>query len=193
MLEFLAQVDTALFRFINITLANPVTDRLMPFVTDGGNWVLAVLLAVAILVHSRRWASLPILLGVAVVFAACDQAAAHLIKPLVGRVRPCHVVEGVHLLVGCSQAGSFPSAHAANWFGCALFLSWAVPRWRWVYFALAGLVSLSRVFVGVHYPSDVLGGFVVGAVISAVVIAGFRALRLDRGFRDPAGAARPLP
>jgi len=183
MLTFLADLDTALFRFINITLANPVTDAVMPFVTHREHWLLAVVLAVGILIHSHKLKSVPILLGVAIVFAACDQASAHLIKPLVDRVRPCNVVPDVHLLVGCTEARSFPSAHATNSLGCAVFLAWSVPRWRWVYFALALLVSLSRVFVGVHYPFDVVGGWCLGGLIAAGMINVFKLLHHSGGAR----------
>lgn len=173
MLTLLADLDTALFRFINITLANSLTDRVMPFVTNGEHWILAVALAACLLIHFRRRESLIILAGVAIVFAACDQASAHLFKPWVERVRPCHAVVDVHLLATCSGAYSFPSAHATNSFGCAVFLSWALPRWRWAYFALSALVSVSRVFVGVHYPGDLLGGVALGTLIAGAVVYGF--------------------
>ncbi len=175
-MDWLLGLDTAVFHFINVTLANPVTDAVMPFVTNGEHWVIAVILSIVVLVHSRGKASWPVLLGAALVFAACDQASAHLIKPLVERVRPCHVVPDVHLLVGCSASRSFPSAHASNAFGLAVFLSWALPRLRWWWVGLCALMSLSRIFVGVHYPGDVLGGFAVGAVASLSVIWAMRAL-----------------
>jgi undecaprenyl-diphosphatase len=190
-MDVLLQLDTAVFHFINVTLANPLTDRVMPFVTNGEHWVLAVLLAALVLVHGQGRASVPVLLGVAVVFAACDQTSAHLLKPLVDRVRPCHVVPDVNLLVGCSSSRSFPSAHAANTFGLAVFLSWALPRWRWLFFSLCALVSLSRICVGVHYPSDVLGGFAVGAMASAAVIGLFKALRLGPAAGPGARPVRP--
>lgn len=177
-MEWLQQLDTALFHFMNVTLANPLFDRVMPFVTNGEHWTLAAILAGLVLLHVRGRDAWPVLLGAAAVFAACDQTSAHLIKPLIDRVRPCHVVPDVHLLVGCSESRSFPSAHAANWFGTAVFLSWALPRWRGYFFGLCALVSSSRIFVGAHYPFDVLGGFVIGAVASTVVIAIVKALHV---------------
>jgi undecaprenyl-diphosphatase len=173
MLDALVAIDTALFRFINISLANPVTDAVMPFVTNGEHWVIAVILMAGVLLYVERGRGIWIALGVAVVFAACDQASAHLIKPMVERVRPCHVVEGARVLIGCSGAYSFPSAHAANSMGLAVYLTYVFPQWRWIWFSLAGLMSISRVFVGVHYPLDLLGGWFVGAVLALAVI-GFK-------------------
>jgi undecaprenyl-diphosphatase len=169
MLSLLQELDTALFRLINISLANPLTDAVMPFLTNGEHWVLVACLAAGLLVRAHGLRSLPVLLGAALVFAICDQASAHLFKPWIDRVRPCHTVPDVHLLVGCSDSRSFPSAHATNSFGCALFMSWALPRWRWLYVGVALLVSSSRVFVGVHYPFDLLAGFVLGAAAAAAV------------------------
>ena len=89
-------------------------------------------------------------------------------------------VEGARALIGCSGAYSFPSAHATNTFGCALWLSYFYPRQGWVFFGLSALVSLSRVFVGVHYPSDVLGGWLLGAIIALAAIGGLEVAKRAR-------------
>lgn len=177
-MDWLVGLDTALFRFINVTLANPVSDRVMPFVTNGEHWVLAGILAALAWVRVRGRSSWVVLLGCALVFAASDQLSASWLKPWVDRVRPCHVVPDVHVLVGCSGSRSFPSAHASNTFGLAMFLGWVLPRWRVPFFALCLLVSVSRISVGVHYPFDVLGGFVVGAFCATVVILAMKKLGL---------------
>jgi len=170
MLDTLVALDTAIFRFINITLANPVTDAVMPFVTNGEHWVIAVILMAFVLLYTERGKGVWIALGVAIVFAACDQTSAHLMKPMIERIRPCHVVEGAHVLIGCSGAYSFPSAHAANSMGMAVYLTYVYPQWRWIWFSLSGLMSISRVFVGVHYPFDLVGGWIVGAVLALAAI-----------------------
>jgi membrane-associated phospholipid phosphatase len=184
MLDSLIALDTALFRFVNITLANPVFDAVMPFVTNGEHWVIAAVLMAAVLLHAERGRGVWIAVGVAVVFAACDQTSAHLLKPIVARLRPCHVVEGANLLVGCSNAYSFPSAHAANSMGMAVFLTYVFPKWRWVFFGLCGLMSISRVFVGVHYPFDIVGGWVIG------VLAGFALIGLVKMYLHRQAAVR---
>lgn len=165
MLEYLDGIDRALFVFVNGQLANPVTDFLMPIVTD--DMVLRVLYAVAMVVllwrgNTRlRW----LVLFSALVMAAADQTAAHLLKPMIERVRPCHVLTDINLLVGCGGGFAMPSAHAANAFGQALLFAVVEPKSRWYLLIFATMVALSRVFVGVHYPADVLVGAGIGVAI----------------------------
>jgi undecaprenyl-diphosphatase len=170
MFDWVLELDRLLFIFFNQILANPVTDEIMPFVTDGAHWVIAVVLFVFVAVWQDRWRGAAVMLGVVAVFALCDQSSAHWLKPVVKRVRPCHVVDGARLLVHCTQAYSFPSAHATNSFGCAVWLTFWYPQYRWVFFGLALLVSISRVFVGVHYPFDVLAGWILGTINAVLII-----------------------
>jgi undecaprenyl-diphosphatase len=117
------------------------------------------------------------------VFAVADQLSSNVIKHLFLRPRPCHVVdgavvvEGVRLLVGCGGGYSFPSSHAVNHFAAATFLSSYYPKaGRWL-FCYAALVSLSRVFVGVHYPSDIAGGALIGMTVGWIFIQAWAQIR----------------
>jgi undecaprenyl-diphosphatase len=163
MLEFLSNIDTALFLFFNVTLANPVTDLIMPVITS--DWLLRVLYALAVVLllifgnAKLRWA---VLFSVLVLIVT-DQLSAGLLKPLIGRLRPCHVLENINLLVDCGGGKSMPSSHAANAFGQAVLFAMLYRRWAWLLLVFAGLVALSRVFVGVHYPFDILVGSIIGA------------------------------
>jgi len=99
-----------------------------------------------------------------------DQLSAHVFKPLFGRTRPCVALTDVHLLVKMTKSYSFPSAHATNFFALATFFALFYPRYKWWYFSTAFIVGLSRVFVGVHYPFDVLGGFILGVLCAFFVV-----------------------
>jgi len=98
-----------------------------------------------------------------------DQVNSNLVKFVFHRPRPCHLVDGkavveqVRLLVDCGSGYSFPSSHAVNNFGFATLMSFYYRRWSWLFLLYASLMALSRVVVGVHYPSDILGGAVMGA------------------------------
>lgn len=182
MLDWILSIDRALFNFINQSLANPITDRLMTFVTNGENWVLVSALAVLIMIWNDRKQGPYILLGLIAVFALCDQSSAHWLKPFFERPRPCTVIPQTHLLIHCSGAFAFPSAHATNACGCAVWLTYHFPTLKWVFFPLAFMISISRVFVGVHYPLDILGGWILGAFNAVLIIV---LIRWWRSRREP--------
>ncbi len=156
--------DDGIFHLINRTLENPVFDRLMPILSD--KWVafaLAAVLLVIVIVRGDRRAWLVV--GLAIASVALSDVTANLIKHLVERTRPCHVVPDVHLLAGCTRSFSLPSNHATNMFALAAVVWLTLPRWRWVLAGLAAAVAYSRIYLGVHYPSDVLVGVLWGASV----------------------------
>ncbi len=168
MLEWLLTLDRSVFLFINRGLANPVTDLIMPVITnDNFLRVLFVLLILAAATFGRKRFVWIILFSIVVV-TLTDQSSASLFKPLIGRLRPCKLME-VHLLVSCGSGFSFPSSHAANLFGQALFWGLLFRKYLWPGIIFAFLVGLSRIFVGVHYPLDVIGGMILGAIQGALL------------------------
>jgi len=175
MFAFLTDIDQVLFLFFNVTLANPVTDLIMPILTS--DMLLRIMYAVAVIVllifgNGRlRW----LVLFSVLVLLVTDQLSAGLLKPMIGRLRPCQVLENINLLVDCGGGKSMPSSHAANAFGQAVLFSLAYRRWAWPLLVFAALVALSRVFVGVHYPFDILVGAVIGSGIGCA--AAWSALR----------------
>ncbi len=162
-LAWLGALDKSLFFFINTSLANPVTDVIMPFFT--ADLHLKIFYAACIIgilwKGDNRLRFAIIFSGICIAFS--DQLSSHVIKPLIERPRPCHVFD-VHLLVGCGGGKSMPSSHAANLFGQAVYFLMIARKSAKYLFPLAVVVALSRVFVGVHYPFDVLVGAFVGAV-----------------------------
>jgi undecaprenyl-diphosphatase len=174
MWQALETADRALFFWINRGHQNRFFDWIMPVVTDFGSWEgLTAVLFVALVLYggkNGRWAallSLPLVL-------ATDQISSSLVKHLVARPRPCNVLEGVHLLIPCTQAFAFPSGHATNMFGVATLFSGFFTR-GWPFFmGIAALVSYSRIYVGVHYPLDCLGGGVLGAGLALLFYGGYR-------------------
>lgn len=179
MLEWLAEIDKAIFLFINVQLANPVTDWLMPIITS--DMVLRVLYAIAIVLVlwkgncRMRWT---VALS-AVTLLLTDQIAAHLLKGLIERPRPCHSLEAINLLVNCGAGFSMPSAHAANAFGQATVWGLRARFYFWPLMAIAFLIAISRAFVGVHYPADILVGALVG-IAAGTAIHYFGSQWIDR-------------
>jgi len=164
----LSDIDTLLFSFINQNLQNPFFDMVMPFVTTQ---VFLVFLPFVLLLWFREKKHVaPVLLAGLFAIAFAD-ATGHLIKEIVMRQRPCHALDNVHLLVGCGRSYSMPSNHASNAFAFAMTV-WFMLRSRFslLFIGVAALIGISRVFAGVHYPSDVAAGALVGtaAAYSAV-------------------------
>lgn len=162
LIQFASDLDTRLFLLLNLGFSHPLLDRIMPWITEKHHFVVPlVILMIALLLWGGQHARQTVLLGVILVVLT-DQTG-NLLKLLVARVRPCHVVPATHLLVGCTGSGSFPSNHVLNLFGQSTLIA---TRWRPAAipaFLAASIVAFSRVYVGVHYPADVLGGALIGA------------------------------
>ncbi len=176
MVEFFSHIDLQLFYLGNHTLQNGVFDFLMPFLTDLNKkppaLVLVGLLWVFMLVKGGKTGrSAALLLVPAIVLS--DQLNSSFLKYLIERPRPCHVLPDVRLLVSCGSGYSFPSSHAVNNFAGAVVLSFFLPRGGWAFFLFAATVAFSRVYVGVHYPSDIIAGAVVGLVVGGFVLLAY--------------------
>lgn len=100
----------------------------------------------------------------AVLVALGDLLGAQL-KHLVGRDRPCHALAGIHQLTGCGGTFSFPSNHALNVAVVAGFLQVLYPATGWVTWPILIVIGFSRVYVGAHYATDVLGGWIIGVAL----------------------------
>lgn len=92
------------------------------------------------------------------------------LRQAIGRDRPPLVYPEPKALVAVPHTGAFPSGHASSAFACAVVLAWASPRLRVPAFVLAAAIAWSRVYVGVHWPLDVLGGAVLGVLVSTVLL-----------------------
>ncbi|HTU03858.1 MAG TPA: phosphatase PAP2 family protein [Candidatus Sulfotelmatobacter sp.] len=181
----LQRADQTVFLLLN-GLTNPLFDAVMPVLSRKG-WAiaLATALLVGVMMKGSRRAWLLVAIAVAALVLA-DQGA-NLLKAVVHRARPCHLLLNVHLLAGCTGSFAFPSNHATNMFAMA-GVGWFGPRWlRWSLIPLAAAVAYSRVYLGVHYPGDVLGGAVLGAAL------GWSLARLALGWLLPADRPRPAP
>lgn len=122
------------------------------------------------------------LLAIGLTLTIADQLAASVLKPWFGRLRPCvepDLADQGRFLVGCGGKFSFPSNHATNHFALAALLSitWLKDKawgWRWGIFLWAATISLAQVYVGKHYPSDILAGAVLGSAIAGTVVYLYR-------------------
>jgi undecaprenyl-diphosphatase len=168
MLEILREIDVSLFYLINRGMQNIVFDISMPVITDR-YYIIILALMIYMASTYKKKALIPIVLTI--ISLALSDWTANMLKHLVERIRPCHTLEGARILVGCTNSFSMPSNHAANSAAIILALSYLSGKWvRWAALTVAVLVGFSRVYVGVHYPSDVLVGALTGIAVSIIVI-----------------------
>lgn len=174
LLDSLAQVDRQLFVAVHQGLAHPLLDTVLPVVREKETWyaLYAIFLVLVIRTHRRR-AWIPVLAVVAAVVVS-DQLSGIYLKEFFERVRPCRdpaLVGHIRDLVRCSGAFSMPSAHASNHFAVAVSLFSFLPKPRRALVLLllwAGLIAFAQVYVGVHYPGDVVVGGVIGALVGGI-------------------------
>jgi len=164
--------DQSAFREINSGLANPVLDPIIVFFRTPMNWIPLYVFLCVFLISNFKWKGLYIIISVVVAVALGDQISSHIIKPYMHRLRPCmdaNMIGQVRLLVGCGGPYSFPSSHAVNHFIMAVFMISVLPRqMKWVkpfFLIWASLVAIAQVYVGVHYPLDIIFGAILGTLI----------------------------
>jgi undecaprenyl-diphosphatase len=147
---------------------------LSELLTNVHYWFAVYALGGLFLIYRYKWQGVRMVIAALLLIALTDSLGHYVLKPLVNRQRPCaliaggaHVVSWIRLPTGMKWDESFPSSHALNNFAVATFFS-LIFRRKSVsipLFLIATLVSLGRVYEGVHYPSDVLGGAVIGALV----------------------------
>jgi len=170
MIEFLNNIDTNLFIFLN-GINSPFWDKIMWWISGSKSWIPMYAVIVAYIIYKQRWKSFITFIFIALVVTLADQISVHAFKDVFQRLRPCHnpvLQDIVHIVKNkCGGQYGFVSSHAANTFAVAFFLSKLVENryFSWFIFIWATIVSYSRIYLGVHYPFDVLGGAALGAVI----------------------------
>jgi undecaprenyl-diphosphatase len=176
LIQFVAALDRQLFMFINVDLANAILDFLMPIITNKKNWYLPIAISWILMIWKGGKKGRIVALLLIPVLILSDQASSSWLKPAFGRLRPCKVLENINLLVRCGSGYSFPSSHATNISAAFTLFIYFYRKYTVIWIAIILLVGLSRIYVGVHYPMDVLGGFAVGTIISITIILLFNNL-----------------
>lgn len=161
-------IDNAILDFIQNNICSPILDDFMVFVTKLGNgariWIL-ISLFLLLLKKYRKYGIMMILsLGISEVIGD------DIIKHLVERARPCHINTSVELLINTPTSFSFPSGHTFKGFASATVLYFMNKKIGIGAYILAILIAFSRMYLYVHYPSDILGGGILGILVGIVVV-----------------------
>lgn len=171
-MQHLINFDKAFFKLINGVWTNSFFDWLMPWVRNPELWVpLYLFLILLITINFKKQAGWILFFAVLTV-TLTDTISSHIFKPYFHRLRPCSDPEMagmVRLLLSYAPGnGSFTSSHAANHFGIAMFFYLTLKQyfgnWMFSFFAWAFIICYAQVYVGVHYPFDILGGAIIGCL-----------------------------
>lgn len=171
--SWITSIDQAFFLLINNSLSNPVLDYILPLYRESNVWVPFYLFLFVFIIINFRWKAMPWILFFIVTVSLCDQVSSSFIKEFFGRLRPCrdpNFNDQVRLLVVyCPGSGSFTSSHAVNHFGMAAYIIYTLghllQKWKWAFWFWAASICFAQVYVGVHYPLDVIGGAALGILI----------------------------
>ena len=168
----LNDLDHQLFLFLN-GLHVGWLDPVMTFISSEMGWIPFYAVLLFLVFYKYRWKGLWVLLGVIVVITLSDQISASVFKPIFHRLRPCYdpLIEDLVYTPKGKPGGhyGFISSHAANTFALASFIYMTMRRHYkkigWVMFPWAILVSYSRIYLGVHFPGDIICGAAVGMIL----------------------------
>lgn len=171
-MEILLKLDESLFCLINQGMSSNLLDSILVPLRHKLFWIpiyLFLIIFIYLNYLKSRWL---IFAFVAVCIFSSDFASSKLIKNSVKRPRPCHVekLDTIHR-IPCSNGYSFTSSHATNHFAISSFLFMIFGFWnrRWLFLLWAGIIGFAQIYVGVHYPFDVIIGAFLGMGIGFLV------------------------
>jgi undecaprenyl-diphosphatase len=165
-------IDQALFYQINGVWHYPILDAVLPWTRHSNNWIPLYIGLLGWLIYQVGWKTLKWLLFALMNVGLTDQISSSVFKPYFHRLRPCNdpALFGKTrlLLEQCAGGFSFTSSHAANHFGIAMFIfmTWGGTQKKYTrfFFVWAGVIAFAQIYVGVHYPLDIVGGTIIGLI-----------------------------
>ena len=167
MIQAITNIDFQILDFIRAHLKCAFLDAFMPFISYLGNGGMIWLIAGALLLLTKQYRKhgLMVLTGLLVGFLLGNL----ILKPLIARPRPCWINESVSLPIRCPKDFSFPSGHTLSSFIAAFLLTKTNRNFGYFAIPVACLMAFSRLYLYVHFPSDILGAILLALAISKIV------------------------
>ena len=176
MIDILTRIDTELFLFLN-GLHIDWLDPVMTFISGKITWAPFYIVLLYLIIKKYKKQSIFIIIGIILLIICSDRISSGIFKPLFERPRPCHneaIKDLVYLPNGhCGGAYGFISSHSCNVFALAAYITLILKKHykniAFVMFTWSTLVAYSRIYMGVHYPGDVIAGAAVGLIIGVII------------------------
>lgn len=168
----LLDIDLWVFEWVNQGWSSAILDAILIPIRDKYIWLPVYVFIVSFAIINKGKAGYMMVLALMITVGTADLVSNKMVKHNVERLRPCKALDtdSVTVRVRCGSGYSFTSNHAANHFALSTFL-WLLigsGRWRWGLFVWAAAISVAQVYVGVHYPTDIFGGAMLGYIIARV-------------------------
>ncbi len=183
-MDQLIAFDQDLFIAINNGMSNAFFDWFLPIMRNPYTWAPLYLFIIIFCIKNYKMRGVLVVVFLLITFGIADSVSSSVIKKSVQRVRPCNdmeLKEEVVLRVRCGGGYSFTSSHATNHFAISLFLIMVFyRRWKhilWLALAWAAIISFAQIYVGVHYPLDIIGGAILGTLIGVLTGYVFRLIQ----------------
>ena len=176
-MDIFYSIDLAIFYFFNHTISTGFFDKFFSMVTNVNNWYITYIILLGLLFFKGGRVGKISVLGILILITITDQTSHKILKEFFERARPCNTLSDILTPLGCTGSYSFPSNHAVNNFAAAAFFTKLFPRYKSVLFITASIVALSRVYLGLHYPSDIIAGAGIGFVFG--YFGGLVVLKID--------------
>ena len=182
-MENINSIDEYFFKLIN-TIGWNKMDPFMILISSKWIWIPLYIFIIYKIYQKFPEQIFKILLSIVALIFLADFGSVHLFKEVFERLRPCHVLDGIRIVDGCGGQYGFISSHASNSFAIAFFVS-LLFRKKIIFillFSWAVLIGFSRIYLGVHYPFDILGGMFWGLFVSLLIYLTFKMkiLNLDK-------------
>ena len=168
MILLLQNIDNSILLFIKNNMHSDIMDGAMVTITSLGNGgAIWIIIAVLLMINKKYRKISFIVLGALIL---CTILGEEILKYVIQRIRPCVDIPVINMLIAKPLSYSFPSGHSASSFAAAGVLSKYFKKYTLVFFTLASLIAFSRLYLYVHYPTDVLAGIILGLICSKASI-----------------------
>lgn len=167
-------LDEQILLFIQENIRNPIlTSFFVPLTILGNTGIFLIILGIVLsLIKKTRWLGVSFLTALLLNFIINDLV----IKNIIRRVRPFHTIPGLEILIKPPKSFSFPSGHTSSFFACGTLLFASSKKYGGLLLLISLMMGFSRMYVGVHYPSDVFVGMFVGIISGIIAICFYRYL-----------------